>query len=334
MQDNQWAELLTNKKQIRTVARYKPASPRARLDGLSAVGPARAKSSMGSLRPISTLPTSAPRGTGAAHSDQRRGGDSALHGQTRIEHLTRSTSLGSEDSHADPVSAPHVLKNKLQSSASPGGEARRFAQKQRSHVTKQRGAMGHAREPQATTSHERTMSRSASQGAGKTKSSLGSLHPTSTVPSSASGSTSSSNNDASQSDERRDGTGALGQTWSDHTRSALTRSASLAPEDSLSAPHVLKNKLQSSTSSGGEASRFAQKQRSHVTKQPAALGHAQEPQAANAHHQTMTRSASQSKVGLSHTSHHATAQRKAKTSHIFCGNNNRRNSAKMAEICK
>ena len=210
MQDNHWAELLT-KSPGRTVARYKPSSPRARA--------ARDQSSLGSQRTTSTVPTSASGSTSssnrdATHDDQRRGGDSALHGQTRIEHLTRSASLGSEDS----LSAAHVLKNKLQSSTSRGGEAPRFAQKQRSHVTKQRGAMGHAREPHATTSHERTTSRSASQSAKKAK-------LTSTLPTSASGSTSSSsssNNDASQSDERRDRTGALGQTRSDHTHTQCT----------------------------------------------------------------------------------------------------------------
>ena len=212
MQDNHWAELLT-KNPGRTVARYKPSSPRARVGGPPVASAARDQSSLGSQRTTSMVPTSASGSTSssnsdATHNDQRRGGDSALHGQTRIEHLTRSASLGSEDS----LSAAHVLKNKLQSSTSRGGEAPRFAQKQRSHVTKQRGAMGHAREPHATTSHERTMSRSASQSAKKAK-------LTSTLPTSASGSTSSSssNNDASQSDERRDRTGALGQTRSDHT---------------------------------------------------------------------------------------------------------------------
>ena len=310
MQDNHWAELLT-KNPGRTVARYKPSSPRARVGGPPVASAARDQSSLGSQRTTSTVPTSASGSTSssnsdATHNDQRRGGDSALHGQTRIEHLTRSASLGSEDS----LSAAHVLKNKLQSSTSRGGEAPRFAQKQRSHVTKQRGAMGHAREPHAVTSHQRTMSRSASQSATKAKSSLGSLRPTSTHPTSASGSTSSSNNDASQSDERRDRTGALGQTRSDHTHLALTRSASLGSEDGLSAAHVLKNELQSSTSRGGEASRFAQKQRSHVTRQPTALGHAQEPQADTSHQRTMRLKA-----------HHATSTQKGKTSHIFCGNN-------------
>ena len=149
MQDNHWAELLT-KNPGRTVARYKPSSPRARA--------ARDQSSLGSQRTTSTVPTSASGSTSssnsdATHNDQRRGGDSALHGQTRIEHLTRSASLGSEDG----LSAAHVLKNELQSSTSSGGEASRFAQKQRSHVTRQPAALGHAQEPQAATSHQRTM---------------------------------------------------------------------------------------------------------------------------------------------------------------------------------
>ena len=84
------------------------------------------------------------------------------------------------------------------------------------------------------------------------------------------------------------------------------------------------NKLQSSTSSGGEASRFAQKQRSHVIRQPTALGHAQEPQADTSHQRTMRLKA-----------HHATSTQKGKTSHIFCGNNIlspklRRNGGDMA----
>ena len=156
MQDNHWAELLT-KTPGRTVARYKPSSPRARVGGPPVASAARDQSSLGSQRTTSTVPTSASGRSSsisdATHNDQRRGGDSALHGQTRIEHLTRSASLGSEDS----LSAAHVLKNELQSSTSSGGEASRFAQKQRSHVTRQPTALGHAQEPQADTSHQRTM---------------------------------------------------------------------------------------------------------------------------------------------------------------------------------
>ena len=95
----------------------------------------------------------------------------------------------------------------------------------------------------------------------------------------------------------------------------------MASEDSLSAAHALKNKLQSSTSSEGEASRLAQKQRSHVTKHSAALGHAQEPQAVTSHQRTTSRSASKSNVGLPLQAHHATSSHKGKTAHIFCGNN-------------
>ena len=76
MQHSDWAELLTKTKPSRTVAGYKPSSPRARLGSLSA-GSARATSSMSN-------------NSDAAHNDQRRGGGSLLHGQTRIEHLTRS----------------------------------------------------------------------------------------------------------------------------------------------------------------------------------------------------------------------------------------------------
>ena len=149
MQDNQWAEVLTNKPS-RTAARYEPSSPRARFDGLPVAGTTRDTSSLG--RPTSTLPTSASRGassnSGATHSERSA--------------LTRSTSPASEDS----LSAAHALNNRLQSSTTSGGEASRYAQKQHSHVTKQRAARGHVREPQAVTGRQRTMSRSASQSKG------------------------------------------------------------------------------------------------------------------------------------------------------------------------
>ena len=74
------------------------------------------------------------------------------------------------------------------------------------------------------------------------------------------------------------------------------------------------NTLQSATS------RLAQRQHSQVTKR-GAMGRAREPQAATGQQREVSRSASQSKESLPHQSHHATAPRESKTSHIWCGNN-------------
>ena len=145
MQESHWADLLT-KAPSRTVARYQPPSPRARLEAFST---ARDTSSLGSPRLASTL---APQ-MGTASTSGRTSSsnsDATQSDKRRGDHA--GSSLVSADSHADSVAAIHTLNNTA---------ASRLAQTQHSQVTK-RGAMGRAREPQAATGQQREVSRSAS----------------------------------------------------------------------------------------------------------------------------------------------------------------------------
>ena len=66
---------------------------------------------------------------------------------------------------------------------------------------------------------------------------------------------------------------------------------------------------------------MAQTHHSRVTKPQASRAHPREPHAAPDQQWAKSRSASQSEQTFSHQPHRATAPRKGKTSHIWCGNN-------------
>ena len=107
--------------------------------------------------------------------------------------------------------------------------------------------------------------------------------------------------------------------WADLMTKAPSRTVARyqpsSPRARLDGLQLLENNtLQSATS------RLAQRQHSQVTKR-GAMGRAREPQAATGQQREVSRSASQSKESLPHQSHHATAPRESKTSHIWCGNN-------------
>ena len=107
--------------------------------------------------------------------------------------------------------------------------------------------------------------------------------------------------------------------WADLMTKAPSRTVARyqpsSPRARLDGLQLLENNtLQSATS------RLAQTQHSQVTKR-GAMGRAREPQAATGQQREVSRSASQSKESLPHQSHHATAPRESKTSHIWCGNN-------------
>ena len=70
-----------------------------------------------------------------------------------------------------------------------------------------------------------------------------------------------------------------------------------------------------------QGSHLAQTHHSRVTKPQASRAHAREPHAAPDQQWAKSRSASQSEQTFSHQPHRATAPRKGKTSHIWCGNN-------------
>ena len=110
--------------------------------------------------------------------------------------------------------------------------------------------------------------------------------------------------DSTRSDSMRSDQTRSDSTRGDHMRSATSRVTSVPP-----ATHTVTSQQQATIQGEDRGSHLAQVHHSRVTKSQASRSHAREPRAT---------SASQSETSQSP---HATAPRKGKTSHIFCGNN-------------
>ena len=107
-----------------------------------------------------------------------------------------------------------------------------------------------------------------------------------------------------------------GYTSSDQMRGATPRPTSVAP-----ATHKVANRQRPTNPGVDQGPHLVQTHHPHVTKPQASRAHAREPHAAPDQPWAKSRSASQSEKSLSRQPHRATAPRKGKTSHIFCGNN-------------
>ena len=132
-------------------------------------------------------------------------------------------------------------------------------------------------------------------------------------PNSASVHTGASGGDHTRIESTRSDSTRSEQTSSDQTRSA-TPSATSATHKAASRQHPTIRGID-------QGSHLAQTHHSRVTKPQASRAHAREPHAAPDQPWAKSRSASQSEKSLSRQPHRATAPRKGKTSHIFCGNN-------------
>ena len=107
-----------------------------------------------------------------------------------------------------------------------------------------------------------------------------------------------------------------GHTSSDQMRGATPRPTSVAP-----ATHKVANRQRPTNPGVDQGPHLVQTHHPHVTKPQASRAHAREPHAAPDQPWAKSRSASQSEQTFSRQPHRATAPRKGKTSHIFCGNN-------------
>ena len=135
-------------------------------------------------------------------------------------------------------------------------------------------------------------------------------------PNSAPVHTGTSGGDHTRIDSTRSDSMRSEHTSSDQTRSATPSATSVAPTT-----HKAASRQHPTIRGIDQGSHLAQTHHAHVTKPQASRAHAREPHAAPDQQWAKSRSASQSEQTFSHQPHRATAPRKGKTSHIWCGNN-------------